>query len=132
MLKLSNLDILESKDALKAIPQGKKLINTINAHSFNTAQKDELFAEALKNGDYLIPDGASIVKACKWLKCKSQPKERVAGWDLFEFEMNRLNKKKWKVYVHGQFAEGIVADCGKCQNCLSEYRSHDIFASLQA
>ena len=50
MLRLSDLRILESKDALKDIPQGKKLINTINAHSFNTAQQDELFAEALKNG----------------------------------------------------------------------------------
>lgn len=93
MLRLSDLDILESKDVLKDIPEGKKLINTINAHSFNTAQNDELFAEALKCSDYLIPDGASIVKACRWLGCKSQPKERVAGWDLFEFEMYRLNGK---------------------------------------
>ena len=61
MLLLSDLDILESKAALEGIPPGKKLINTINAHSFNTAQRDELFAEALRNGDYLIPDGASIV-----------------------------------------------------------------------
>ena len=91
MLRLSDLTILESKAALNDIPKGKVLINTINAHSFNTAQNDELFAEALRRGDYLIPDGASIVKACRWLKCKSQPRERVAGWDLFEFEMNRLN-----------------------------------------
>ena len=93
MLLLSDLDILESKAALEGIPPGKKLINTINAHSFNTAQRDELFAEALRNGDYLIPDGASIVKACRWLKCKSQPRERVAGWDLFEFEMGRLDAR---------------------------------------
>lgn len=93
MLLLGKLDILESKDELEVIPQGKVLINTINAHSFNTAQKDDLFAEALKNGDYLIPDGASIVKACRWLKCKSQPRERVAGWDLFEFEMGRLDAR---------------------------------------
>lgn len=92
MLLLGELTILESKDALKVIPQGKVLINTINAHSFNTAQRDDLFAEALKCGDYLIPDGASIVKACRWLKTKSRPKERVAGWDLFEFEMGRLNE----------------------------------------
>ena len=46
MLRLSNLRILESKEALKEIPQGKRLINTINAHSYNTAQNDELFAEA--------------------------------------------------------------------------------------
>ena len=87
MIRLKDLCILESKEALASIPQGKKLINTINAHSFNTAKKDKLFAEALMKGDYLIPDGASIVKACKWVKAKSRPKERIAGWDLFEFEM---------------------------------------------
>ena len=87
MLQLKNLSIIESLDALSHIPPGKILINTINAHSYNTAQKDALFAEALQNGDYLIPDGASIVKACRWLKANSRPTERVAGWDLFEYEM---------------------------------------------
>lgn len=91
MIRLKDLSILESKEALASIPQGKKLINTINAHSFNTAKKDELFAEALTNGDVLIPDGVSIVKACRWIKAKSLPKERIAGWDLFEFEMGKLN-----------------------------------------
>ena len=93
MLKLKELKIIESKDELKAIFDGKVLINTINAHSYNTAQKDELFAEALKNGDYLIPDGASIVMACRWLNAKSQPKERIAGWDLFVHEMNKVNEE---------------------------------------
>lgn len=93
MIRLKNLSILESKNALSTLPDGKLLINTINAHSYNTALKDELFAEALSKGDVLIPDGASIVKACRWLKAKSRPKERIAGWDLFEFEMNRLNEK---------------------------------------
>ena len=79
MLILKSLPIVESMDALKALPEGKLLINTINAHSYNTAQKDKLFAEALVNGDALIPDGASIVKACKWLNAQSKPKERIAG-----------------------------------------------------
>ena len=96
MLVLSNLCIVESMDALKNIPEGKVLINTINAHSFNVAQKDELFAEALAKGDYLIPDGASIIKACRILKAKSQPKERIAGWDLFSFEMERLEGRSKK------------------------------------
>ena len=90
MLRLKDIKIVCSKEELAAIPDGKVLINTINAHSYNTALKDDLFAEALKNGDALIPDGASVVKACRWLKAKSQPKERIAGWDLFEFEMGRL------------------------------------------
>ncbi len=102
MLRLRQLNIVESRDALTRIPDGKVLINTVNAHSFNTAQKDKLFAAALKNGDYLIPDGASILMACKWLKTKSQPKERIAGWDLFSFEMDRLERKSEERKVNGE------------------------------
>lgn len=94
MFKLKTLTILGSKAELAALPEGKLLINTINAHSYNTARKDRLFAEALTNGDVLIPDGVSIVKACRWIKAKSQPKERIAGWDLFSFEMENLERKQ--------------------------------------
>lgn len=89
--KLKSLDIVTSKKELGMLPQGKLLINTINAHSYNTALRDPLFAEALMKGGALIPDGASIVKACEWLRAKSRPEERIAGWDLFVFEMGRLN-----------------------------------------
>ena len=92
MFRLKTLTILGSKAELASLPEGKLLINTVNAHSFNTAKKDQLFADALTNGDVLIPDGVSIVKACKWIKAKSQPKERIAGWDLFFFEMNKLEE----------------------------------------
>ena len=101
MLILKSLSIVESMDALKALPEGKLLINTINAHSYNTAQKDRLFAEALKKGDALIPDGASIVKACKWLNAQSKPKERIAGWDLFVMEMERLNARGGTCFFMG-------------------------------
>jgi len=101
MIKLRTLHIQESKDALCKLPEGKLLINTINAHSYNTALKDKLFAEALTKGDVLIPDGVSIVKACKWLNAKSQPKERIAGWDLFSFEMDKLNRKGGKCFFMG-------------------------------
>ena len=125
MFRLSDITLVGSMEELRGIPEGKVLINTINAHSYNVAQKDEAFAEALRTIDnsqltidnsqltidnsqltidngcvkYLIPDGASIVKACRWLKAKSQPKERIAGWDLFFFEMERLEgrSEKWKV-----------------------------------
>lgn len=94
MFRLKDLNILGSKAELALLPEGKLLINTINAHSYNTARKDGLFAEALTNGDVLIPDGVSIVKACRWIKAKSQPKERIAGWDLFSFEMENLERKQ--------------------------------------
>ena len=93
MFRLKTLTILGSKAELASLPEGKLLINTVNAHSFNTAKKDQLFADALTNGDVLIPDGVSIVKACRWIKAKSQPKERIAGWDLFSFEMEKLERE---------------------------------------
>lgn len=100
-LRLKDLTIIESMEDLKALPEGKLLINTINAHSYNTALKDGFFAEALMKGDALIPDGASIVKACRWIKAKSWPKERIAGWDLFVMEMERLNAKGGKCFFMG-------------------------------
>lgn len=101
MPKLKELPLLISKRDLLSLPDKKLLINTINAHSYNTAQNDILFAEALTHGDILIPDGISIVKANKWLNAKTQPKERIAGWDLFEFEMKHLNQKGGKCFFMG-------------------------------
>ena len=101
MLKLKDIKIVESKKELEALPEGKLLINTINAHSYNTALKDTFFAEALMKGDALIPDGASIVMACRKLKAKSQPTERIAGWDLFTMEMERLNQKGGTCFFMG-------------------------------
>lgn len=91
MLRLRETPLLGSREALASLPEGKLLINTINAHSYNTAQKDAVFAEALCRGDVLIPDGAGIVKAVRYLKKESV--ERIAGADLFAWEMERLNAK---------------------------------------
>lgn len=101
MLRLKTLKLICSREELMALPQRKLLINTINAHSYNVAQTDELFAAALKGGDALIPDGASIVKACRWIGATSQPAERIAGWDLFVMEMQRLNDRGGKCLFVG-------------------------------
>ena len=108
MFRLKTLAILGSKADLTSLPEGKLLINTINAHSYNMARKDKQFAEALSRGDMLIPDGASIVKACEWIGAESQPKERVAGWDLFAYEMDRLNRKGGKCMFMGS-SEKVLA-----------------------
>ena len=124
MFRLKNLNILGSKAELAALPEGKLLINTINAHSYNTARKDELFAEALTNGDVLIPDGVSIVKACRWIKAKSLPKERIAGWDLFEFEMNKLEEcGMWNVGCGMWDVRCGMWDV-ECGHAAREYFSH--------
>jgi N-acetylglucosaminyldiphosphoundecaprenol N-acetyl-beta-D-mannosaminyltransferase len=87
-LQLKNITFPASKTALGELPEGKLLINTINAHSYNVAQEDAEFAEALLRSGVLIPDGVGVVKAVKWLRAEKI--ERIAGWDLFEWEMGRL------------------------------------------
>lgn len=99
MFRLKDIKLIESLEQYAEIPDGKTLINTINAFSYNNAQKDPLFAEALRNGDYLLPDGMSIVRACARIKAKSRPTERVAGWDMFAFEMDRLEKRAEKMGI---------------------------------
>ena len=54
-LTLKEISLVEYRQRLNDLPDGKLLINTINAHSYNTALKDPLFAEALLKGDALIP-----------------------------------------------------------------------------
>lgn len=75
---------------LANIPKTKQIIATLNAHSFNTAQEDKLFARAILNSDIILPDGISIVFAIRFLK--GNKLKKIAGYELFIYEMNRLNK----------------------------------------
>ena len=117
MFCLKSLENFGSKAELASLPEGKLLINTINAHSYNTARKDSLFAEALTNGDVLLPDGVSIVMACKWIKAKSLPKERIAGWDLFAFEMEKLERESEELRTKSEESK-IVMFMGSSQKVL--------------
>ena len=110
-------------DSLESLPDKQLLITTINAYSYNLACKDADFAEALTHSDVLLPDGISIVLAKKWLahklflnlpillkyllkiKGKAVNKnlwkadwkhptiKKIAGADLFYYEMNRLDNR---------------------------------------
>lgn len=102
MLRLGQLNIVESFEVLKTIPDGKVLINTINAYSYCIAQKDDIYKESLSKCDYLLPDGMSILWGCKWLNGKSIPKERIAGWNLFSFEMEKLERKCKNLNVNNE------------------------------
>lgn len=55
------------------------------------AQTDKDFAEALNKSDILLPDGISIVLALRIIN--GFRLKKIAGADLFFFEMNRLNKQ---------------------------------------
>jgi len=76
-------------EPLKAIIQPKALINTLNAHSFNTVQIDEDFKTAIQNSDVVLPDGIGVVWAMRMLT--GEKLQKIAGSDLFKFEMERIN-----------------------------------------
>ena len=123
MITLKNLNLLCSRSELENLPDGKLLINTINAYSYNNARRDSLFEEALTKGDVLIPDGISIVRACRWLKAKTQPKERIAGWDLFAFEMHRLNRLGGKVMFLGSSEKVLELIRKKTASLYSQWKT---------
>jgi N-acetylglucosaminyldiphosphoundecaprenol N-acetyl-beta-D-mannosaminyltransferase len=82
-----------------SLPNKKLSINTINAHCYNIAQKDNFYADALSSSDILLPDGISIVLALKLLRGKRIKK--IAGADLFYFEMERMNQSAGKCFFLG-------------------------------
>ena len=92
-MRISDLQLTRHRADMASWPDGKFLVDTVNAHSFVVAQQDPAFAEALRKADALLPDGISIVKACRWLKTQNAPVEKIAGADLFAFEMGKLNEK---------------------------------------
>lgn len=83
----------------------KLLITTINAHCYNMTHKDFYYQEALLNSDILIPDGISIVWAIKWLT--GQKIKKIAGADLFFYEMDRLNQTNGKCFFLGSSEETL-------------------------
>jgi N-acetylglucosaminyldiphosphoundecaprenol N-acetyl-beta-D-mannosaminyltransferase len=86
--KLEQIDLTE-----------KKIINTINPHSYIIAKSDDSFQEALKASDILIPDGSGIVLASKFIYKKNIKK--VAGSDLHKFLLEKINKKNGKIFYMG-------------------------------
>lgn len=82
-----------------------KVISTINPHSYCVANKDLDFKQALKNSDILLPDGIGIVWAEKFLNGNSIKK--IAGYDLFLFLMNKINKEYGSVFFLGASEETL-------------------------
>lgn len=92
--------------AINSLSPNKLLISTLNAHSFNTSIQDAEFTKALQGSDIIIPDGISVVLAMRWLT--GQKLTKIAGADLFVFEMERLQKSGGKVFFLGSTEETLL------------------------
>jgi len=107
ILFLENLNSVDSKLFKK-----KMIISTINPYAFLIAEKNKLFKQALQDSDILLPDGIGIVWAVKFLyKIKIK---KIAGYDLFLFLMDKLNKHKGKVFFLGSTNETLASIKNKC------------------
>lgn len=78
----------------------------INPHSYTVAHSDKEFALALREADYLIPDGTGIVIAAKILGAPVH--ERITGFDIFEGVMTRLNASGGTVFFLGSTKENLA------------------------
>lgn len=85
--------------SLQAIKKSKALISTINAHSYNTLSEDKDFQVALQSSDVLLPDGISVVWAMRMLT--GVKLQKIAGADLFQYEMERINAKGGRCFFLG-------------------------------
>lgn len=77
----------------------KKIINTINPHSYCVAKKDPKFQEALQASDLLIPDGTGIVWAARILR--GERIQRIAGADMHQYLLKQAQKYGLKVFYMG-------------------------------
>ena len=89
-----------------ALPEGKLLINTLNANSINVCRKDPDFNNALLKSDILLPDGVGAIIAGRILGGLKLIK--ISGYDLFIFEMEQLNKSGGKCFFLGS-SENVLS-----------------------
>lgn len=102
-MEISGTNILGYKvydNELALLPLDQKMvINTLNGHSYTVAKKDDEFKDALQQSDVLLPDGVSVVMGVKMLSGKKIHK--IAGYDLFIFLMNDLEKRRGSCFFLG-------------------------------
>lgn len=90
-----------------------KIINTINPHSFCVSKQDKLFESALQDSDILLPDGVGIIWAEKILN--KNVIQKIAGYDLFLFLMQQLEKDKGTVFFLGASNDTLNKIEAKCK-----------------
>lgn len=90
-----------------------KIINTINPHSYCVSKQDKAFKMALKASDILLPDGVGIVWAEKFLN--QTVIQKKAGYDLFLFLMQQLEKDKGTVFFLGASNDTLNKIEAKCK-----------------
>ena len=101
---LKNLEKLIVANKTLDLPNEKLLITTLNAHSYNVAKSDAGFLKALQSSDVLLADGIGVVLGYRLL---GKSVQKMAGADLFYYEMNRLQAMKGTCFFLGSSNETL-------------------------
>jgi N-acetylglucosaminyldiphosphoundecaprenol N-acetyl-beta-D-mannosaminyltransferase len=106
---VDTLSVAECVDrVLDGMASGKQRqwLACINPHSFVVSTKDHVFASALKDADWLIPDGVGIVLASKILG--GTIRQRVTGPEVFSSLLQRLEASQHRrVFFMGSTRETL-------------------------
>lgn len=99
-----------SSKILHSMKENKKSrwLACINPHSYVKAESDSSFAVALRNADWLIPDGIGVVIFSTLVGERIE--RRVTGWDVFydlSFKMNQVGNMS--VFFLGSTMSNIEA-----------------------
>jgi N-acetylglucosaminyldiphosphoundecaprenol N-acetyl-beta-D-mannosaminyltransferase len=81
------------------------VINTLNAYSFVTAEKDAVFKRALQSSDILIADGFPIVIAARLLG--GYKIRKIAGADMFHYVLKFLHETSGSCFFLGSSVETL-------------------------
>lgn len=81
------------------LPSSKTIINTINPHSWVTAEHDREFRSALLASDILLPDGVGIVLTARLLW--HERFQKLAGDDLHKMILSKLDQLHGRCFYLG-------------------------------
>jgi len=90
-----------------------KLVVTINAHSYCVSKSNSLFRSALINSNIVLPDGIGIVWGYNFLN--KQKIKKIAGYDLFNFLIDKLNDQSGSVFFLGSSLDNLECIKQKCK-----------------
>ena len=99
----------------KRLEQGEKtFVVTMNASILLAAIENEEYRNVINEADVVIPDGAGVVWALKFLRGLST--ERFPGIEIMTYLCELSKEKGWKVYLLGAKEENVRTATGNLKN----------------
>lgn len=114
-IPFSKLNMDETVQYLTKAIEDRRITHVVTANPIMimSAVEDAKYGAMLKRADLIVPDGAGVVWAARYV---GQPvAERVTGFDLMHRLLEEGEKRRWKAYLLGTSQEIIDAAAEKLQ-----------------